>query len=309
MSELCHSYFYKEHNEYVRSGTGSLSYEGKNFYSYYTTIGYLYEDKKGHKTFMVSDNTMSATTGKHLSYIRSACPFDMIYVPFKYGEKVYGTQKDVVKWLCGRFAELLKLDMKEKKTYTRKADREYSTGLLHEMESFISVTGAKVKGYSAYKKHLDNALNSENIKKASARVRELAKKKAEKMRKAVEHFKKVVSKKDLLDLVDKYVLEWTYTGKSAYELKEKELFESMFGVENPSFVGLCKDKNAVRTSQRIVMPVCEIITALKCWKHKHNIVGFKLGGYTILANNDKFVKIGCHNIPTENIKALASALL
>ncbi len=309
IDSLAHEFYYKEHNEECR--TRSAWFKGNRFGSYGTCIGYLFTDKQGKKTLLASDSYMSATTAKHLNALKSACPFDIASVPFHYGDSfyLYRTQKDVLKRIAELFAVRLDNEMSEKKTYTRKPDREYALELLKNMNEFVRITGQRIKGLAKYNKYLSVALSAENIKKASARVRELAKKKAEKMRKAVEHFKKVVSKKPLLDLVDKYVLEWTYTGKSDIERKEKELFENMFGVENPSFVGLCKDKNAVRTSQRIVMPVCEIITALKCWKHKHNILGFKLGKYTVLANNDKFVKIGCHNIPTANIKALADVLL
>ena len=309
IDSLAHAFYYKEHNEECR--TRSAWFKGNRFGSYGTCIGYIFTDKQGKKTLLASDSYMSAPTAKHLNALKSACPFDIASVPFHYGDSFYldRTQKDVLKRIAELFAVRLDNEMSEKKTYTRKPDREYALELLKNMNEFVRITGQRIKGLAKYNKYLSVVLNKENIKKASARVRELAKKKAEKMRKAVEHFKKVVSKKPLLDLVDKYVLEWTYTGKSAFERKEKELFENMFGVENPSFVGLCKDKNAVRTSQRIVMPVCEIITALKCWKHKHNILGFKLGAYTVLANNDKFVKIGCHNIPTANIKALADVLL
>ena len=309
IDSLAHEFYYKEHNEECR--TRSAWFKGNRFGSYGTCIGYIFTDKQGKKTLLASDSYMSAPTAKHLNALKSACPFDIASVPFHYGDSFYldRTQKDVLKRIAELFAVRLDNEMSEKKTYTRKPDREYALELLKNMNEFVRITGQRIKGLAKYNKYLSVALNKENIKKASARVRELAKKKAEKMRKAVEHFKKVVSKKPLLDLVDKYALDWTYTGKSDIERKEKELFENMFGVENPSFVGLCKDKNAVRTSQRIVMPVCEIITALKCWKHKHNILGFKLGAYTVLANNDKFVKIGCHNIPTANIKALADVLL
>ena len=309
IDSLAHEFYYKEHNEECR--TRSAWFKGNRFGSYGTCIGYIFTDKQGKKTLLASDSYMSATTAKHLNALKSACPFDIASVPFHYGDSFYldRTQKDVLKRIAELFAVRLDNEMSEKKTYTRKPDRDYALELLKNMNEFVRITGQRIKGLAKYNKYLSVVLNKENIKKASARVRELAKKKAETMRKAVEHFKKVVSKKPLLDLVDKYVLEWTYTGKSAYERKEKELFENMFGVENPSFVGLCKDKNAVRTSQRIVMPVCEIITALKCWKHKHNILGFKVGGYTVLANNDKFVKIGCHTIPVANIQALCDVLL
>lgn len=309
IDSLAHEFFYKEHNEECR--TRSAWFKGNRFGSYGTCIGYIFTDKQGKKTLLASDSYMSATTAKHLNALKSACPFDIASVPFHYGDSfyLYRTQKDVLKRIAELFAVRLDSEMSEKKTYTRKPDREYALELLKNMNEFVRITGQRIKGLAKYNKYLSVVLNKENIKKASARVRELAKKKAEKMRKAVEHFKKTVSKKPLLDLVDKYALDWTYTGKSDIERKEKELFENMFGVENPSFVGLCKDKNAVRTSQRIVMPICDIITALKCWKHKHNILGFKLGAYTVLANNDKFVKIGCHNIPTANIKALADVLL
>lgn len=311
IESLAHEFFYKEHDEECR--TRSAWFKGARFGSYGTCIGYIFTDKQGRKTLLASDSYMSATTAKHLNALKNACPFGVTDVPFHYGDSfyLYRTQKEVLKRIAELFAVRLESEISEKRTYTRKPDREYALDLLKNMNEFVRITGQRIKGLAKYNKYLSVALSAENIKKASARVRAQAKKQAEKTKQLVEKFKRDVAKKPLLDLIKKYVFDFRYYKSTKAELKEQELFNKMFDTDlhNPSFVIVDKENGVVKTSQNITMPISDVLPLLKMWKHKHNIVGLMLGQYTVLANNDKFVKIGCHNIPTANIKALADVLL
>ena len=311
IESLAHEFYYKEHNEECR--TRSAWFMGNRFGSYGTCIGYIFTDKNGKKTLLASDSYMSATTAKHLHALTYACPFNYIRVPFYYGDSFYHyrTQKDVLKRIAELFVSRLESEISAKRTYTRKPDRDYALELLKNMNDFVRITGQKIKGLSKYNKYLSVKLNADNIKKASARVREQARKQAEKTKKMVEQFKRGVATKPLLNLIKEYAFDFRHYGKTQAELKTQELFYKMFdvGCYQPSFVIVDKEQGVVKTTQNITMPITDVLPLLKMWKHKHNIVGLTLGQYTVMANNDKFVKIGCHTIPTQNVQALADVLL
>lgn len=311
IESLAHEFYYKTHDEECR--TRSAWFKGNRFGSYGTCIGYIFKGKDGQKTLLASDSYMSATTAKHLNALTNACPFSYIRVPFHYGDSFYcyRTQKDVLKRIAELFVNRLESEMSAKRTYTRKPDREYALELLKNMNDFVRITGARIKGLAKYNKYLSVALSAENIKKASARVREQAKKQAEKTKKLVEKFKRDVAKKPMLDLIKEYAFDFRHYGKSQAELKAHDLFMQMFDVDfyNPSFVIVDKENDVVKTTQNITMPIKDVLPLLKMWKHKHNIVGLELGQYMVIANNNKYVKIGCHTIPIQNVQALADVLL
>lgn len=302
--DLGHAFF--NHNNGETCYTRSAWFKKNTFGSYGTSIGYIYEGKKG-KVLLADNSFYSHTTCKHYGALVSACPFDVINVPFRYGYNTSNwSKKEVLKFIAENFTRDFEREMGDKKTYTRAKDREYALTLLANANRFVVATGTRIKGLAKFNKFLSKALSAESIKKASERVRKIAQAKAEKTKKEIADFKKSISNKPLLDLVDDYMFNWDYY--HTHE-KERELFINMFGVPSPSFVKLLKDTNEITTTKHITMPVSAITTALRAWKHKHNIVGQSVGGYTILANNDKFVKIGCHTIPVANIQALCDVLL
>ncbi len=240
----------------------------------------------------------------------NACPFSWIRVPFIYGESLSGrTQEQVVEILALKLESLIDHEIEAKKTYTRAAERDYAEHLLSMVAKFEEKTGVKVKGTLRFKHYLDNRLSDEAVKKARARVRKQAQAKAEKTRKLIEKFKKGLKNAPLYPLLEKYVFNWKEWQFTDAEKKEREIFLASFDVENPSFVMVDIPNNMAITTQRVHVSLDEVRPLLKAWKHGHNIVGAKCGMYTVLANNDKMVKIGCHNIPVANIQALADILL
>lgn len=305
--DIVHGFYY-DHPQDVLCTANSTSFYNNVFNSYYTTIGYIYEDENN-RALLVSMYNFSKTTSKHLHYLINACPFHFVYVPFKYGENLkYKSQKEVVCFIADNFAKLIENDKKAKYTYTRKEDREYSKKLLENALDFCRITKAKIKGLENYKKYLDEKLNAENIKQAAQKAREAAKKKAEKTKKLIAKFKKQLEKTPLLNSINKYIFDFKNNEATAEEKLEKELFIKSFEVDRPSFVTL-DPCGVVKTSQGITEPLPAVVPLLRAWKSGKNIIGLKIGFYTVLENNEKQVKIGCHNIPTANIKALADMLL
>ena len=306
LEELSHAFYYTEDSE--QHSAASASFEKNKFYSYYTCIGYKYSGH-GRRVLFVSWDTMSATTGKHRSYLINACPFEVLQVPFKYGEHAPHAEKEILKYIAENFANCIKYDMQAKKTYTRAADRDYTQQLLKNALAFVDITKVKIKGLAKYAKFCAEHLNAENIKQAAKKARERAAKKAEQTKKRIEAFKKRIAKTPLLESINKYCFDFKSWQATKEELEQRALFIASFGIENPSFVTIDSAQNAVKTTQAVTLPIKDIKPLLKAWKNGLNIIGQKCGIYTILENNAQRVKIGCHNIPTENIKALANALL
>lgn len=296
--ELAHKFFYAGGSN---SGN-SCHYEGDRYFSYSTCIGLIYTNKKGQKTLFISWHNFSNITAKHLNHLRRACPFEVKEAFFKYGNYVMD-----INGLAENANGYIKDEMERKVIYTRKPDREFAEKILEVAENLHNITGVKIPLLKKYKKYLEKKLNTENIKAEKAKEREKAKKAKAVLEKKVAKFRKEIANIPLLDVIkDLYFTTHPEEQYADYAYK-RGLFKQMFDVKDPSFVIINGDD--VNTTQRITMPLEQVLPLLKAWKHKHNILGQKLGWYTVLANNSKMVKIGCHNIPIENIQALADTLL
>lgn len=71
------------------------------------------EGKDGRPVYLISRNSMSRTTGQHLSYLRGACPCDYIRVPFEWGDGFYKPGFNMFNLLAYRFKEALSYDIEQ----------------------------------------------------------------------------------------------------------------------------------------------------------------------------------------------------
>ena len=80
---LAHSGFYNPEGrgEYAGCPLKFSNYGGLHFISYSTTIARVVNDRNGNQVTLVSDYNYSHTTAKHLSYIRGASPYPVVFVP------------------------------------------------------------------------------------------------------------------------------------------------------------------------------------------------------------------------------------
>lgn len=308
ITDLAHSFYYQGNDfDDETCYTRSASYRGRVFNSYGTTIGAIVRGKNGN-VLLYSDAYMSSTTSKHLSALKNASPFHKLACPFDYGHSLFRcTEKEIVRFIKEQFERELANDKKQKHSYTRKEHREFSTGLLERAKEFAETFGVKIKGLAVYEKYLEKCLNSDNIKAHLAKIRQASIKKAENQRKKIEKFKSDLGKTDYCELVKRYIANYNWNDKADKEIRD--LLVASTGIDYPSFVWVDKDNEVVRTSQHITMPISKVVPLLKLWNSKHNIIGKSIGEYTILANNDTMVKIGCHEIPLDNIKSLYKHLV
>lgn len=298
MHSLAHAFYHDNNGWECRSN--SCSFLGNKFYSYYTCIGLVYTDKNGKKHLFYSKYNMSNTTSKHIGVMLNACPFDSkSEAPFFYGEHYVNIES-----LANNFNKEIQDEMKGALIYSRKPDRERAEKLLTSAENFVAITETDIPLLNDYKKYISLKLNTEEIKKAKKAERQKAKMEREECKAKMAKFMEDNKGIGLLDLIKKYIFSPLYLNE---EYKNRDLLIGSFGIDHPSFVII--DGDNIKTSQRITMPKENIIPLLRAWKHGHNILGQRAGSYTVVVNNGKMVKVGCHKIPYENIKALADALL
>lgn len=311
--DIAHAFFYTEYDGNTRHA-GPISFCNGVYNSYYTTIGYIARPVKGAPVLLVSDSNFSNTTAKHRGALIMACPYDVIEVPFEYGGKLSTANTDAaqaqnLEKVAARFDYLMRLEMEQQPTYTRKGDRERAQAILNHAEDFSNVLSVKIPTLAKYRAYIKKALNADNIKKAAARARQAAAKKAKETARRVALFKKRLASVPMLENINKYIFDFKYYDATPEEREEQALFKASFDVDSPSFVTVDAAAGLVHTSQHVSEKIADILPLLRMWKHKHNIIGLRLGAWTVLANNDKYVKIGCHNIPVANVQALADTLL
>lgn len=298
MYDLAHAFYHNNNGWECRSN--SCSFLENKFYSYYTCIGLIYTDKNGKKHLFYSKYNMSNTTSKHIGVMLNACPYDSkSEAPFFYREHYVNIES-----LANNFNKEIQEEMTRALIYSRKPDRERAEKLLTSAENFVAITETNIPLLDKYKTYISLKLNTEEIKKAKKEERQKAKiKREQKAREIAEFFER---NKDipLLDLIAKYVFSSLSLLK---DFVDRDLLIESFGIDHPSFVII--DGDNVKTSQHITMPKENIIPLLRAWKHGHSILGQRAGSYTVVVNNSKMVKVGCHKIPYANVKALADALL
>lgn len=298
MHSLAHAFYHDNNGWECRSN--SCSFLENKFYSYYTCIGLVYTDKNGKKHLFYSKYNMSNTTSKHIGVMINACPFDSkSEAPFFYGEHYVSIES-----LANNFNKEIQDEMTRDLIYSRKPDRERAEKLLTSAESFVAITETDIPLLDKYKTYISLKLNTEEIKKAKKAEREKARKAREQKAGEIAEFFERNKDIPLLDLIKKYVFSPV---SLLQDFVDRDLLIESFGIDHPSFVII--DGDNIKTSQRITMPKENIIPLLRAWKHGHNILGQRAGSYTVVVNNSKMVKVGCHKIPYENIKALADTLL
>lgn len=288
--DLAHAFFYASFGDEYYPRYKNCGYRGNRFFSYSTVIAMIVKNKKGDEVTLLSSDSMTPTTAKQRSFIWSASPFKIYKVPFEYGGKPYDVN-DIPHIFKNSLEKLESLKM------TLKRNRE-----------------AFCETYNNAKRFSDDILTLDfldefeelyNILNDSEKVKAIKAKEREKQAKEIKALKK-----ELAEILKKPYLEIV---KTAYDCEiwwnPPKLYAKLQKVLNPncdlSFVW----RNAYGdycTSKRIFIKKEIGDLALNLWKHGKLKHGMKFDGYTVLSVTDKVVQIGCHKIPVENLKALAS---
>lgn len=301
---IAHAFFYQT-GEYYCKHYHNCSYSDDLFFSYGTAVGRKLKNNKGQDVLLYSADNMSISTGRHLNYLRSACPFGIqISVPLHYGRS-HISLADIVDDLIDNLQHYSgeNLGQKANRGGLSNAYRTLKV-LIEQFEGLSEFTRTRtienIKAeLNSYKEVYESVNDPEKLKKL----------KEARAKKAREQAKKL--KEELADLMNGFgYLELV---KSAYkygdgicrnnpELKSK--LRKYFNPKNElSFIweddaGLCV------TSQGVRMEVEKVMVALKMWKEGRLKRGMMIGQYTVLEIGNDFVKVGCHKIPVENLNCL-----
>jgi hypothetical protein len=154
-------------------------------------------------------------------------------------------------------------------------------------------------GVKMPKKYIDlfEILNdSEQVKKIKAKQAELERKATEQARRKLN---KLLKDCNIAELARR-----AYSYESGLDSDTKASIKNALNPKGDLSFVWRDNAGDFKTSQNITLSKTEGEIALKLWqagKLKH---GAKVGYYTVMEVTADFVKIGCHKIPTENLKVL-----
>ena len=301
MKELFHRWFYnpEKRGQYDRV---SYSFQGNFFYSYYTAIGIKVTGRDKNPVLLVADDNMSPTTGRHIRQLVAACPYGaerVIEVPL-----VYGDHWPTIEEITARFSTFfLKYDCARLSRADNRRDVRARAAAARQFSALVRKLPKKVM---AAIDALDRDAAAIDDKKAGARKAVLARSKAaaEKERRAYLAFLKAIQKMPYLDQV-----KAAFTRKSTLTPEQRSTVRHILLASYPRASFVWPDGDIIRTSQGVTLPAALIASLIKRWMAGALPVGSHIGPYTLQAYDSQHVRIGCHSIPLENIRALAAELL
>ena len=293
--DIAHEFFYSDFNS--SRNYNNISYSENLFYSYYTVIGAVVQSKTGSNILLVSEDSMSSTTGKHIGNLISACPFSFLRVPMEYGNHYFSLEACIKRIVRN-------LDYYSNSRLSQKANRQgyiNSFNQLQYINDYIQDVDSSL--IEQYKPLFDLLNNSDEVKQLKANLKE--KDKQDRL-KAQQELNELLNQYEYLDLIQ---FAYGYSSTIHFDdyQKEKAMQNKVRKALNPkndlSFVWI-ENEYTVRTSKNIRMNMDIVKTGLKLWKHNKIKHGYKVDYYTVLEVRKDYIQIGCHKIPTENIQAL-----
>lgn len=282
--DAAHAFFYTEADPVTFAKHLNMTFEGPLFYSYSTVIAARIVDKTGAPVCLISRNSMSRTTGRHLSYLRSACPCDYIHVPFEWGDNFYKPGFNLLNLLADRFENMLQSAADAR--LTRAENRRALIDCYKDAKEFSERVFT-----------LNFLRDFSDAYAAAAEIEESSKEKRTELIKAAAE-KSKAARTALIKAAHGYIgaVMRAYVGGDA---KARRIL-------NPSgeLSFVWRDGDNYRTSKHITMPRRVGDIALNLWREGKLKHGYKVGIYTVLSVTRDFVQVGCHKTPTENLRAL-----
>lgn len=294
--DIAHEFFYSDFNSCKTFN--NVSYNQNLFYSYYTVIGAVVQSKFGNNILLVSENSMSSTTGRHIGNLISSCPFSYLRVPMEYGNHYFSLEACI-----NRIIKNLEEYLSSK--LSLKANRE---GFIQSYNQLLYINDniQSIDKYilEQYKSTFELLSNSKEVKELKAKLKEKARQEEIKAKQELQELLNNYGYLDLIQFVydsDNSTIKITDYHKS--KLMQNRVKKALNPHNDLSFVWI-ENENTVKTSKHIRMSMDIVKTGLKLWKHNKVKHGYKVDCYTVIEIREDYVQIGCHKIPIDNIKAL-----
>lgn len=314
--EIFHKFFYAGETENAQ-GRASVSFYGRTFQSYNTTIGVKTPGKDGGPVLLIADRSFSRTTSEHICALRSACPYTsdrIIPVPFEWGD-VWYKHENCIADLLQRFIDRLsnwKIDNLKRIESRRDFLRIYSNFI-----RFLELVAPNHPDKATLQKIEEIATiarETEDRKKRNELISGLtAKREAAAKRKAAAEKRKCAALlepvRDLSYLAKIRVAYWTHF-RPEVSHETRAILRRIFNPDNSlSYVVPELSGEGVITTQGVFMNCHTVRALLKAWKAGRIHAGQHIGPYTLREITPAYVQVGCHKIPMQNIRELYSALV
>jgi len=314
--QVAHEFYYRgvDHGE-RRSYSGcSISYAADRAYSYSTVVaavvprkGFTAEDVTTARPetglTLVSFDSMSSTTSRHIGYLRHASPFEAVGVPMNYGG-------------CHMTPEILRNNFLEElgrsaKGLTRREGRTRFTwlvGALKTVREKAAEPWAKELRDRRFSKYLkiDVSKEAEALRAAG---RKKAAKAAAETRAILAKYVKERKGGDYCEFMRALFDGWYRGRKYAFDNAIRAKLRSRLCKSDAAYVWPDEERGLVCTSRSCSVPLQEARVMLKAWAAGKDLRTQRIGAYTVLSATGSVIRIGCHRIPRENIVALYEALV
>lgn len=253
-----------------RNQSGSIFFYDKKIYSY--GYHYLLGQFIDKDTILINDKGYSVTTAKHINSLSGATSHKRQFFKTKCElEFVYPKIKD--------YLQKLPRATKNKGYYLREIFSLYKS--LNEYLEYTK-TKTKVSKLKEYKE-----------------------------------LKKIVSRLEIDK--EQILLEVAEQNKKRYQRQQEKQKEQIqdFRIHEKSYLHnlpqsllrLSLDKTNVETSKGVKIEVKKAKVLYKLIEAGKDIKGFKLDYYTVIGIKDNILKIGCHNIPLQEINTIGKQLI
>lgn len=305
-----HDYYYLgvDEGRCKRYAGVELHYDGRTAYSYSTAIARVIP-LKGFKdadvTTMRSSNgltllsvdSMSSCTCKHIQALKEASPFDVLRVPFRFGNEYFDPSilRDNYLHDLGHYAlHLNHVDertkfvrlMESRKRLLDEAAEEWARPLRdRRFKEFEDILG----NLEDWRKNLKKKLAEKAAKEEAAAKRMVSR-----------YTRQAKTAQGYLNLV-RALFCW---GEEARRMKPetKTALKAAFTKSGESYVWVAGDE--IVTSQHVHVGLKGARVLLKAWAAGKDMRTLKVDNYSIVSYTGDTIQIGCHRIPRKNMLAL-----
>lgn len=286
----------------------ALHYDGRTAYSYSTAIARVIP-RKGYKDSDVSTmysangitllsvDSMSSCTCKHIQALFDASPFHVLKVPFHYGSEHFdpGILRDNYLRELALYAQELN-HVKERTRFTSLMEtRRYLLDQAAE-EWARPLRDRKFKEFEEIFANLDDWRR--NLKKKLAE--KAAKEEAVAKRLVSRYTNKAKTAQGYLNLV-RSLFGWGADAK-LMKPETRATLKDAFTKSGVSYVWVAGEE--IVTSQHVHVALKSARVLMKAWAAGKDMRTLKIDGYSIVSYTGDTIQIGCHKIPRQNMLAL-----